>query len=488
MREFRAVWVATVANMDWPSRPGLSTWDQQRELLAILDRATNLGLNAIIFHVRPGGDALYASPYEPWSQFITGRQGRAPEPPWDPLAFAVEEAHKRGLELHAWFNPYRAAYTRDTAIAATHVARAQPSLVRQYGRFLWMDPGNPEVRRRTLRAILDVVKRYDVDGVHMDDYFYPYVENDAAGRPIDFPDADTYARYQKAGGTLAKDDWRRANVDTLIAALYRGVHAVKPWVKVGISPFGIWRPGNPPQIRGLDAYASIYADSRLWLQKGWLDYLAPQLYWPIRPPDQSFPVLLDWWLSENPKHRHIWPGLGDYRISEQNGGPAGGAAHFTAQEIVDQIDTLRARGGDPGHIHFNMTSLLKDPEGLDEKLAVLYREPALVPPSSWLGARQPARPTVRASHDSATGDLLLRLTPASDQRVWLWTVRSLGAASWTSEVLPGWLKTHRLPDAGATRVVVTAVSRTGLESPDVIVDTRATPPSGRGRGRGRSGS
>jgi uncharacterized lipoprotein YddW (UPF0748 family) len=485
MREFRGVWVATVANMDWPSKPGLSTWDQQRELLTILDRATSLGLNAIIFHVRPGGDAFYASPYEPWSQYITGRQGRAPEPPWDPLAFAVDEAHKRGLELHAWFNPYRAAYVRDTAIATNHVARAQPGLVHQYGRFLWMDPGSAEVRRRTIRAIVDVAKRYDIDGVHIDDYFYPYVENDAAGKPIDFPDADTYARYEKSGGKLAKDDWRRANVDSMVAALYRGVHAVKPWVKIGISPFGIWRPANPPQIRGLDAYASIYADSKLWLEKGWADYFAPQLYWPIRPPDQSFPVLLDWWLSQNSKHRHVWPGLADYRIGERN------AAPFTAEEIVDQIDTVRARGGagaDAGHIHFNMTALMKNPDSLDEKLASAYRVPALVPASPWLGARPPARPTASVARDPSTGDLQLRLTPAAGQRVWLWTVRSLGA-SWTSEVLPGWLKTHHLPDAATTRVIVTAVGRTGVESAEVAVDVgKKTAAGAKTRRGGGSGS
>lgn len=466
-REFRAVWVATVANIDWPSKPGLSTWDQQRELLAILDRAVALGMNAVILHVRPGGDAFYASSYEPWSQFLTGRQGRAPEPPWDPLAFAVEKAHERGLELHAWFNPYRAAYTRDSAMATTHIAQTHPELVHQYGHFLWMDPGSPEVRRRTIRAVTDVVKRYDVDGVHIDDYFYPYPENDASGRPIDFPDSDTYARYRKTGGKLPKDDWRRANVDTMIAALYRGVHAVKPWVKVGISPFGIWRPGNPPQIRGFDAYADIYADSKLWLQQGWGDYFAPQLYWAIRPPDQSFPVLLDWWLSQNSKHRHIWPGLADYRARDSS------RAHLPAQEIADQIDTIRARGGDAGHIHFNMTTIMRDVDSLDEKLASRYAEPALIPESRWLGARAPARPAARVVRDSVTGDLQLRLVPGKDSRVWLWTVRSLGKASWSTEVLPGWLRAHRLPDPSTTRVVVTAVSRTGVQSAPVEVDVRS---------------
>ena len=457
-REFRAVWVATVGNIDWPSKQGLSTWEQQRELLAILDRVVALNMNAVVFHVRPGADALYASPYEPWSQYITGRQGRGPEPPWDPLAFAVEQAHKRGLELHAWFNPYRAAYNRDTAIARTHIAKTNPKLVRQYGRFLWMDPGDPEVRRRSLRAIVDVVKRYDVDGVHIDDYFYPYPENDASGKRMDFPDSETYARYVASGGKLAKDDWRRSNVDKLIEAMYKGVHAAKPWVRVGISPFGIWRPGNPTQIKGFDAYAEIYADSKKWLQNGWADYFVPQLYWPIAPPDQSFPVLYDWWLSQNTKHRHLWPGLATYRISET------GTRRITSQEIVAEIDTMRARSAPLGHIHFNMTALMKSPDSLNERLLSRYSSPALVPASPWLGAKAPGAPSVRIAHDTATGDLVMRLTPAQGERVWLWTVRSYVNGKWIDEVLPGWLRSHRIAEPATSRAVVTAVSRTGVES------------------------
>ncbi len=397
-----------------------------------------------------------------------GRQGRAPEPPWDPLAFAVDAAHKRGLELHAWFNPYRAAYVRDTALATTHIARAQPELVRPYGRFLWMDPGSAEVRRRTIRAIVDVVKRYDIDGVHIDDYFYPYPETDAAGHTIDFPDADTYARYKKAGGSLAKDDWRRANVDSMVAALYRGVHAVKPWVRVGISPFGIWRPGNPPQIRGLDAYATIYADSKLWLEKGWADYFAPQLYWQIRPAEQSFPVLLDWWLSQNSKHRHIWPGLADYRIGEAGAN----GSRFTSQEIVDQIDTIRARDkGEAGHIHFNMTALMKDPDSLAEKVASLYREPALVPASPWLGSKPPARPTATVARDPETGDLMLRMTARRGGLARVALDRSFA--------LQG-----RLDERGAAGVAQNASpSRRG----DDARDPHGGEPHGRGERRGRCG-
>ncbi|MGH7670612.1 MAG: glycoside hydrolase family 10 protein, partial [Gemmatimonadaceae bacterium] len=299
MREFRGVWVATVDNIDWPSEPGLSTTEQKAELTAILDRAAALHLNAVIFQVRPSADALYESKLEPWSAFLTGRMGRPPAPLWDPLAFAVREAHARGLELHAWFNPFRARYPGDDGPAASsHVSRRLPGLVHQYGRYEWMDPGSAETRAMAIRVILDVVKRYDVDGVHIDDTFYPYPVS-RGGRDVPFPDDATYRAYRKRGGTLSHDDWRRHSVDLFVEQLYHAVKQVKPWVKVGISPFGIWRPGNPPSVKGLDAYASIFADSRLWLANGWVDYLAPQLYWPIEPKQQSFPALLKWWAAQN---------------------------------------------------------------------------------------------------------------------------------------------------------------------------------------------
>ena len=217
-REFRGAWVASVANIDWPSRPGLSTWEQQAELIAILNRCVALNFNAVILQVRPAADALYDSPYEPWSAYLTGVEGRAPEPYYDPLTFAVAEAHKRGLELHAWFNPYRARYARPLSEAAkTHVSNTHPELVKRYGSFLWMDPGEPAVRRRALQIVLDVTKRYDIDGVHLDDYFYPYRERDSAGKEIDFPDSAVYARYRATGGRLERSDWRRNNVDRLIS-------------------------------------------------------------------------------------------------------------------------------------------------------------------------------------------------------------------------------------------------------------------------------
>jgi len=230
-REFRGAWVASVANIDWPSRPGLSTWEQQAELIAILNRCVALNFNAVILQVRPAADALYDSPYEPWSAYLTGVEGRAPEPYYDPLTFAVAEAHKRGLELHAWFNPYRARHPSAHGSAAlSHIATLHPELVRAYGRYQWMDPGEPAVRAQTLRVMLDVVKRYDVDGIHIDDYFYPYPELGPDSVPIPFPDSASYGRYVRGGGTLAVNDWRRENVNTLMRNIYRRTKAIKPWV------------------------------------------------------------------------------------------------------------------------------------------------------------------------------------------------------------------------------------------------------------------
>ncbi|MDW8310812.1 MAG: family 10 glycosylhydrolase, partial [Verrucomicrobiales bacterium] len=247
-REFRGAWVATVKNIDWPSRPGLTADQQKAELTAMLDQAARLKLNAILLQVRPACDALYASRFEPWSPYLTGRMGKPPEPYYDPLEFAVTQAHRRGLELHAWFNPYRALVkSPDLEVAPTHVSRKRPELVRDYGKYLWLDPGDPAVQDYSISVVLDVVRRYDVDGVHFDDYFYPYPEKGSDGTEMDFPDEPTWKKYGLRSG-LSRDDWRRQNVNGFIQRLYRSIKAAKPWVKFGISPFGIWRPGHPPQI------------------------------------------------------------------------------------------------------------------------------------------------------------------------------------------------------------------------------------------------
>lgn len=463
-REFRAMWVATVNNMDWPSRPDLSTAEQQRELIAILDRAAALNMNAIIFQVRPEGDALYASPHEPWSRYLTGAQGRAPSPMWDPLEFAITQAHARGMELHAWFNPFRMAFWKDRERSPDHITTRHPELVRSYAQFLWLDPGVPRSRDLMLRAVLDVVQRYDVDGVHIDDYFYPYPEYDArTGRRHRFDDDATYARYQRAGGQLSLADWRRKNVDDLVLEFYRAVKAEKPWVKVGISPFGIWRPGVPATTTaGLDQHEELYADVRKWMHEGWLDYLSPQLYWPTDPPDQSFPVLLRWWVEQNRHGRHVWPGLALYKL------PITGPRRMEASDIVRQVGITRDMPGVTGHIHFNARVVMDNVQGIADHLGRVYTQPALTPATPWLDSVIPPTPSVRLADSSGTA--VLRIEPPIADDVRWWVIQALVQGTWQTAMLPAPMQTRilDLDIAAADAVAVTAVDRAGNASRPAI--------------------
>lgn len=467
-REFRGVWVASVANIDWPSKPGLSSWQQQAELIALLDRARALRLNAVLLQVRPAGDALYHSPFEPWSSYLTGVEGRAPEPYYDPLAFAVREAHARGLELHAWLNPYRARHpTMKGPNASTHMANVKPQWVKRYGNYLWMDPGEPGVLAHSVRVALDVVKRYDVDGIHVDDYFYPYPESDSNKVEVPFPDSGSYARYRARGGQLGVSDWRRNNVDRYVQQVYERTKAIKPWVKVGISPFGIWRPGYPESVQGFDAYEKLAGDSRKWLHEGWVDYFTPQLYWPIARPAQSYPVLLDWWIGENLKGRHIWPGHNSSRAG--NGGP-----EWVPDELNNQVRATRAttaRGqGATGDVFFSMKSLV--PAMLADRLTTeLYQQDALVPASPWLGAVRPTAPAARLRRDPSSRELVLRVTPGKRAR-WI-AVRTLQDGVWSHRVLPSSFTQLVVSDSSRrapSRVVVSIVDRVGRESALVTLE------------------
>ena len=358
----RGVWVATVNNIDWPSRRDLTPEQQQDELRLLFDRAVSLDLNTIFLQVRPASDAMYASSNAPWSEYLTGTMGSAPEPAYDPLAFAIAEAHRRGLQLHAWFNPFRARAASGTSpLATSHIAVRRPDLVVTYGNQLWLDPGHEDSRREIIAAICDVVRRYDVDGVHMDDYFYPYPIRAAGGGKLEFPDDASWQNYQARGGTLKRDDWRRDNINTLVRELYANVKAIREDVVVGISPFGIWRPRHPPQIRGLDAYADIYADSRLWLRRGWVDYLAPQLYWPIDRREQSFSALLEWWLMQDRHQRGIVAGISVSRVA------SGRANAVTADEIARQIAEVR-RAQARGFILFSARALMENRGGVNERI------------------------------------------------------------------------------------------------------------------------
>ncbi|MCX7717873.1 MAG: family 10 glycosylhydrolase [Candidatus Sumerlaeaceae bacterium] len=464
-REFRGVWVATVGNIDWPSRPGLPSEVQKQELITILDRCVSLGLNAVIFQVRPACDALYRSDLEPWSEYLSGQMGQPPSPFYDPLEFAVVEAHRRGLELHAWVNPYRARHvTRRGEVAPTHVTRTKPELARTYGKYIWLDPGDPRTAEHSLAVIMDIVNRYDIDGIHFDDYFYPYKERDSQNKIIDFPDDETYARYQAGGGKLSRADWRRDNVNRFVEALYTNVKKAKPWVKVGISPFGIWRPGNPPMVRGMDQYNEIYADAKLWLNKGWLDYISPQLYWKTDAPQQPFEPLLAWWVSQNTQKRHVWPGLIPSSV---------GTKGWSADEIAKQVTLTRRNPGSTGNVLFSMKPLLTNPGNLVETLRPLYEEPAFIPPSPWLDNSRPAKPQAVVDRTTTPGVTLVTWKPGSKDFPRQWALYALYENGWTVRALPaGATKLPVRNDASPRPIVVAiaAIDRVNNESEPAIVD------------------
>lgn len=370
-REFRGAWLATLDNIDWPSARTLSTAEQRAEIRRILDAAVDLKLNAVILQVRSAADAIYASQLEPWSIVLSGKQDQQPDPAWDPLVAWIEESHQRGIELHAWLNPCR-AHVGAKPPGPTHISKTRPELVVQYDRFIWFDPGLPAAVEHILRVFEDVVRRYDIDGIHVDDYFYPYpVERN--GRTLPFPDDDSWGTYVANGGQLSRDDWRRSNVHSLVRRIHEQTRRLKPGIRFGISPFGISRPGVAPGITGFDQFTGIYADPVHWLREGWCDYLAPQLYWPIDQKAQSFPVLLQTWQRDNPRGIPIWPGLFTSRIGapEKSWGP---------DEIVRQIQVCRDQSPLSGQIHFSFRTLLQNREGVSARLkSSVYSEPAVVP-------------------------------------------------------------------------------------------------------------
>ncbi len=454
-REFRGVWIATVDNIDWPSRNDLSTAEQKAELLVLLDRAVALKLNAIIFQVRPQCDALYPSALEPWSEFLTGRMGRAPSPAWDPLEFIIAESHKRGLELHAWFNPYRALHPAAKGpVSANHISKTKPQLVREYGKYLWLDPGEREVQDFSLAVIMDVVKRYDVDGVHMDDYFYPYPEKDAHGADISFPDDASWQKYGK-NTKLSRDDWRRENANVFVRRVHEAVQREKPWVKFGVSPFGIWRPGHPAQIKGFDQYGKLYADARKWLMNGWVDYFAPQLYWPIDQPAQSFPVLLNWWHQQNPKKRHIWPGLAISRLNEG----------WKAEEIVRQVQLTQKQPVSAGQIFFSMKHFNRHASLVKALEAGPFSEPALIPESPWLATPPPAKPTVTASRGNSTH---INWTAGVGESPAQWVLQVRLPTGWQTRILSGDTRSVTLASDDVDAVAVSAVNRAGVTSSPAV--------------------
>lgn len=450
-REFRGAWVTTVWNSDWPSKPGLPVEQQKAELRAILDRMQAMKLNALILQVRPEGDAFYASQLEPWSYWLSGAPGKAPNPFYDPLEYAIAQSHQRNIELHAWFNPYRAKVSAKLPPnVRPHISVTNPEAVYPWGNQLWMDPGLKVVQDRAYNVILDVVRRYDIDGVHLDDYFYPY--------PIEgksFPDNKTYAAYQASGGKLSLGDWRRENVNQMVQRLSTGIKAAKSHVKFGISPFGIYRPGQPPQIRGLDAYSVLYADSKKWLEQGWIDYLAPQLYWRTDQTAQSYPVLLKWWTDNNPKDRHIYAG--------NNLGQLDGKA-WTLDEIKKQVQITRNLSDNLslGNIFFSMEAFTQNRQGIyDNFKTSTYTQPALVPNMSWRDTIPPAPPAGVAVKDG-------KLTwNAANPDIRSWTLYKQNGSTWTLQrILPAGTTFATLEPG---KYALSAVDKMANESGGVLV-------------------
>ena len=430
-REFRAAWVATVFNLDWPSKAGLPASQQKAELLRIIEQAARMRLNAIILQVRPNGDALYKSDIEPWSAWLSGP---GTNPGYDPLAYAITEAHRRGIEIHAWFNPFRATVS-SRPVGHSHISRRQPGWLLKAGSTTMLNPARPQARGHVLKVIMDVVHRYNIDGVHLDDYFYPY--------PPHHNVAD--------GRTPAQ---RRAAIDAFVQELYQQVKQVKPHVRVGISPFGIWQPGFPEQVQaGVNAYEDLACDARKWLARGWVDYLSPQLYWRCEGP-QSFPALMQWWSSINPS-RPVWPGIASVRIdSKEDPGRK-------ASEIGRQIAYSRQLARQScGQLFWSWKSLGTNRGGVQKVLAGCYKSLALPPAMPWSGSTRPERPHVQAQ-DTGNG---CTLTWQGNARKWVVQVGSKGR--WfTLDVLPGNCNRITLPPRVANtldRIAVRPISPTGV--------------------------
>lgn len=431
-REFRAAWVATVANINWPSRPGLPVPVMKNEALELLDLLVEHNFNAVIFQVRPQCDALYRSELEPWSYYLTGQQGKAPEQGFDPLAFWVEEAHRRGLELHAWLNPYRAHHVSGDSITEASIVKQRPDLVAELANgYWWMIPTLEGTQDHSYDVVMDIVRRYDIDGIHFDDYFYPYP---SYHDNQDFPDEGSWQAYRSKGGKLSKGDWRRVAVNSFIKRVYKGIKKEKPYVKFGLSPFGIWRPGNPASIAGFDQYDQLYADAKLWLNEGWIDYYSPQLYWPINQIPQSFPVLLGWWARENTQNRHLWPGSSIGRLRGDS----------AIDETVNQIMITRGMlPASPGLVHWSIAPLVDRPAMRASLLAGPYQKPALIPPSPWLGKNRLEAPQLRVERDETYLDLSWT-HPAADQ-LGRWVLSCRYGSNWEYSLRDKNLRSLRLP-------------------------------------------
>ncbi|WP_173021538.1 glycoside hydrolase family 10 protein [Lewinella sp. W8] len=400
-RELRGVWMATVLNIDYPQRPTTDASTLMADFRSQLFRLRRAGINAIFFQVRPAGDAIYPSRYAPWSEWLTGQQGTAPASDFDPLAFMIKEAHAQGVELHAWVNPYRAAMTLDsTRFAAKHLYHRHPDWIRAYGGRQYLDPGLPQVRQHLGLVIEELVDNYDLDGIHFDDYFYPYPV-----QGVTFPDSTTYLRYG-AGKSLG--DWRRENVNTFIAETHQRIKSRKPWMQFGVSPFGVWRNRSQDPTTGsatsasVSSYDDLYGDALAWAQRGTVDYLLPQLYWHRGYAPADYDILLRWWVNNTPRDFPLLSGQAAYKVGDN---PE--AAWDDPLEIFRQVNFNDQYPSVAGSVYFSTRSVLANKLNFVGVLAQRYATLSILPPRKAPGGVKEVEVKVFRPRNTDKGRLIV---------------------------------------------------------------------------------
>ena len=403
-QEFRGVWLSTVANIDWPQDKNDSEAKKQADLIKYMDTLKASGINAVLFQVRPACDAMYKSDIEPWSYWFSGTQGEGPSADslWDPLEFAIKEAHKRGMELHAWVNPYRVVKNPNMVdssfyLADNNIYKKHPDWALKFNSVYILDPGKLDVRDYIHKVFIDIVTRYDIDGLHMDDYFYPY-------EAITNEDSITFANENRGFENI--DDWRRDNINLLVERVSKSIDKIKPWVKWGISPFGIYRPGIPEGIEGFDAWAVLYCDPLAWLKAGTVDYITPQCYWEFGG-GQDYGKLIPYWAGEAKKYkRHFYPGQALYRQGDR----------FPEGEIPRQIRLNRDTDGCQGSVYFTANNFFDNPKGtIDILQKDLYANTALWPVYSHQKGKMLKTPAV---YSERMGDEEVMLSWEIDPEAW----------------------------------------------------------------------
>ncbi len=377
-REMRGVWIATVKNLDYPSSGFLTVKQQKDEFIEMLDYFSEIGINAVFFQVRPAADAFFPSKYEPWSEWLTGKQGKAPEPYYDPLKFMIKECHKRNMQFHAWINPFRAVATIEYAdIAENHITNRKPEWFFTYGVNKYFDPGIPEVRKYITEIIKDIVTRYNIDGIHFDDYFYPYPIKDEYNRIISVPDYQTYKTYNVDFNNI--EDWRRNNLDLFIKDVYDAVKAEKPYISFGVAPSGVWRNKSKDidgsDTRGLAHYDYLYSDVVKWLKNGWIDYVAPQIYWTVNNKYAGYKTLVDWW-SKHTYGKQLYIGQAVYNAGKD----ASSMAWRNPNELPNQMLINRNNPIVSGSIFYRASSLEDNPLGFCDSLRYHYYTRKVLPP------------------------------------------------------------------------------------------------------------